>query len=399
MRIFFFTPQLPYPSVSGGVIKSRKMIEYLSARHEVHLFCLLKGSDHDYVDEFSSHVPLAGLRMAAINIPRSIGTYLHSLVRGVPLSVVRNRSRTLQSMVDEAMTVPPDVIFIDHFLMFQYVPEEFRGRVVLHQHNAEYVMWRRFAEFDTRRLRRLVVRLESARVRSYEARIGARANAILAAPNDIEALVELGLPREKFVETLHLGDERLLDAPDIDFAQTELALLCVGTLDWEANRDGLLWFLQDVWPQLKQRFPALRFTVIGRNPGVELQNLASTLPGVELLGFVDDLEPYYARSRVFVAPLRFGSGIKVKVVNALYRGLPIATTPVGAEGLEVESGRDIHIGATPLELATQIGALLQDAAQWTGISKASRALARARYTWQASLQRLDEVIHDPRNLS
>ncbi|MBI3774547.1 MAG: hypothetical protein HY273_03180 [Gammaproteobacteria bacterium] len=176
------------------------------------------------------------------------------------------------------MTVPPDVIFIDHFLMFQYVPDAFRGRVVLHQHNAEYVMWRRFAEFDAHRLRRMVVRMESARVRNYEARIGARAHAILAAPNDIEALVELGLPREKFVETLHLGDEHLLDAPDIDFAQTELALLCVGTLDWEANRDGLLWFLHDVWPQLKQRFPALRFTVIGRNPGVELQNLASTLP-------------------------------------------------------------------------------------------------------------------------
>jgi glycosyltransferase involved in cell wall biosynthesis len=393
-RIFFLTPQLPHPPVSGGVIKSRKMIEHLAARHEVHLFCLLKGSDQHHVDEFRARVPLAALHVAPVRTPRSAGALLRSYLAGVPLSVFRNRSSAMSALVNAAVSLRPDAMFVDHFLMFQYVPDAFDGRVVLHQHNAEYVMWQRFAELDARPLRKIAVHAESRRIRGYEARIGERARTILAAPNDIEALAALGLPRGKFRETLHLGDEELLDAPDIEFDHTELALLCVGSLDWEANRDGLIWFLREVWPLLKRRHPALRFSIVGRNPGAELQSVAGGWDGVRLCGFVDDVEPYYARSRVFVAPLRIGSGIKVKVVNALYRGLPVATTSIGAEGLQVESGRDIYIADQPAAMAEQIGDLLEHKDQWTRLRDSSRALARNRYTWHASLQRVEEAVHD-----
>mgnify|MGYP000170982751 CR=1 FL=1 len=391
-RLLFLTPQLPHPPISGGVIKSRKLVDHLASRHEVRLFTLLKGNDACSVDEFRASVPLEQFQAVPIHIPRSAGNLIRSLWTGVPLSVYRNRSSEMRSLIEESLDLA-DVVFVDHFLMFQYLPEACRGRVVLHQHNAEYVMWQRFAALEKRPLHKLAVWMEARRVRNYEFRIGNKADAILAAPNDIEALVALGLPRDKFILTLHLGDESLLDLPDIEFSRTACRLLYVGSLGWEANRDGLIWFLRYVWPELKRSHVDLTLTIIGPQAGQQLTLVAEKLEGVELLGFVDDLEPYYERSRVFIAPIRFGSGIKVKVVNALYRGIPVSSTSIGVEGLDVQPGRDLFVADDVGTMVEHIGILLTDKARWTQMRDACRTLMREKYTWRETLDRLEEALN------
>lgn len=391
-RIVFLTPQLPHPPVSGGVIKSRKLIEFLAAKHEVHLFTLVKGSDGQHIDEFCAAMPLAGFHSEPIEIPRSMGTFIRSIVAGVPLSVYRNRSLEMQEMVNSQIA-QADVVFVDHFLMFQYVPESFGGRIVLHEHNAEYVMWRRFAAIENNVLRKVAAIAESVRIKAYESRICERSHTVLAAPNDIEALTSIGIPRSKFIETLHLGDEKLLLSPEIIFSKTQPYLLYVGSLGWEANRDGLLWFLKEVWPLVAAKHVGVQFLIIGRNASSEIAVEVSRLTGVALLGFVDDLEPYYAQSRVFIAPLRFGSGIKVKVINALCRGLPVVTTSIGAEGLHVESGHEMFIADSPGEMANDIGALLANEHRWTMMRDAARKLANREYTWDLTLSQVEVAVH------
>ena len=391
-RIAFLTPQLPHPAVSGGVIKSRALIEHLSARHELRLFSLLKNDDADRVPEFRASVPLADFHGVPVAIARSPTNFLKSLAAGVPLSVYRNRSPLMRSLVASTLA-DADVLFVDHFLMFQYVPAEFAGRVVLHQHNAEHLIWQRYASLTPPGLRKAAISAEATRIRQYEREICLQADAVLAAPNDIETLVAAGVPDDRFIETLHLGDESLLSRPDIDFPATELRLLFIGSLDWEANRDGLMWFLEQVWPLLAPRHPGLRLTIIGRNADERLLRTAKSLPGVELAGFVDDLEPWYARSRVFIAPVRFGGGIKVKIVNALYRGLPIATSAVGAEGLEVTSGQEMLISASAEEMALDIGLLLTDEALWTRVRDGARRVARDKYGWRACLERVEDALY------
>ncbi|HVY81204.1 MAG TPA: glycosyltransferase family 4 protein [Steroidobacteraceae bacterium] len=391
-RIAFLTPQLPHPAISGGVIKSRALLEHLSARHEVRLFCLLKNDDAERVSAFRDAVPLADFHGAPVAVPRSAATFLKSLAAGLPLSVYRNRSALMHALVASDLS-DVDVLFVDHFLMFQYVPEQFAGRVVLHQHNAEHVMWQRYANLAPLGLRRAAIHAEAARIRRYEREICLRSDAVLAAPNDIEALIAAGVPDDRFIETLHLGDEALLAQPDIEFAATEPRLLFVGSLDWEANRDGLLWFLEHVWPLLVSRHPGLRLTIIGRNADERLTHAARSQPGVELAGFVADLEPWYARSRVFIAPLRFGGGIKVKVVNALYRGLPVATSAIGAEGLAVTSGRELLISASAEEMALDVGLLLTDEPLWRRVRDGARGLAREKYGWRACLERVEDALY------
>ncbi|MBB6091262.1 glycosyltransferase involved in cell wall biosynthesis [Povalibacter uvarum] len=393
MRVLFLTPQLPHPVVSGGVIKSRKLIEHFADRHEVHVCSLLKGRDADHVDDFRSRVPLAGFHSTPVDSARSAINLLRSFVAGVPLSVFRNRCAQMRDHIAKIIA-SFDVVFVDHFLMFQYVPASYGGRIVLHQHNAEYVMWERYAQVHASVPYRMAAQSESRRIRAYERAIGLRASRVLAAPNDVEALAAIGVPRERFVETLHLGDEALLARPDVEFEDTQPRLLYVGSLDWEANRDGLLWFLREVWPTLLERRGDLQLVVAGRNPGEELTAEAARTRGVQLLGFVEDLESLYATSRVFIAPLRFGSGIKVKVINALYRGLPVVTTDVGVEGLAAVSGRDLLISDDASAMSGGILELLDDSLRWSVMRDAGRDLARREYGWEPSLRRAEAALHD-----
>ncbi|MRS02605.1 glycosyltransferase [bacterium] len=276
--------------------------------------------------------------------------------------------------------------------MGQYIPEDYAGKVILHQHNAEYIMWKRFSENEKYILKKIVTHFEASRVQKYERLICNNADAILAAPNDIDALCSIGIDRGKFHETYHLGDEEMLYSPDIQYSETRRSLLYIGTLTWEANIDGLLWFLENVWPIVSQCDSEVTFDIIGRNPDARILAATAQTERVRLLGFVEDLEPYYNQSRVFLSPLRFGSGIKVKVVNSLYRGLPTVTTSIGAEGLEVETGKHIIIADDPSKMANDLIKLLDDEILWNALRDHSRALMREKYTWDRVFYILDEVL-------
>ena len=111
-----------------------------------------------------------------------------------------------------------------------------------------------------------------------------------------------------------------------------------------------------------------------------------------LTGFAEDLEPYYARCRVFVAPLRFGSGMKVKIVNAFYRGIPVVTTPTGAESLDVQHMQHAAIADNPETMAELCSLLLRDMGAWERLRNNSRHLAARRYTWQQVFDNLEKAL-------
>lgn len=123
------------------------------------------------------------------------------------------------------------------------------------------------------------------------------------------------------------------DAPELPRAAEKDRLLFVAAMYREENRDGLRWFLDEMWPRVKSRRPHALLDVAGAGAGEDLEHMVEGIPGVNLLGFVEDLEPLYAKASSVVVPLRRGAGVKFKVVDALVRGVPVVTTAVGAEGI------------------------------------------------------------------
>ncbi|MBI4773023.1 MAG: glycosyltransferase [Deltaproteobacteria bacterium] len=390
-KILFLSNRLPYPPTSGGAIKRWKVVEYLSEHHDLGIVTVLAEADPTHVDEFTSKIRLSHFHGEVLDRKRNVWNLLLSYLHGLPLSYYRNYSPSLKKHVRQ-VAENYDALLLDSSLMFPYAPRDCPRPVLLHEHNAEYVIWSRFCEVEKNVLKKMILLIEARRIKNAERDCCKTSCAIFAAPNDIQSLAGLGIPRDKFIETYHLGNEEHLDLPDIDFHATEKALLFVGTPAWEPNLDGLTWFISQVWDTLKARHPDLTFFVVGREPGARLRNLVRDRKDIRLTGFVEDLEPYYSRCRVFVAPLRFGAGMKVKIIDAMYRGVPVVTTAVGAEGLGVEDGEHLFVSDTADNMAADTCELLQNERTWTSIRDRSRTLARERYRWDRVFYNLESGI-------
>jgi polysaccharide biosynthesis protein PslH len=395
VKILFLTHTLPYPPVGGGAIKRWRMIQYLVAHQELTVASLYRSADLTWKDRLLSQIqPSQFYGELVADRPRNLPNLLKSYRQGVPLAVYRNRFSNFQEQV--ARIAPRfDLIFLDSVLVFQYVPAGFTGSVILHQHNAEYVIWERFAALEKNPFRKWAALLEARRMGQYEKLAAHRADRILAAPEDRSALESLRIAHVKFVETLHLENDNLLDLPNIDFDKTEESLLFVGALDWGPNTDGLVWFIRSVWELLKRRQPRLKFTIVGSHAQPDFVRLVAGKTDIVLTGFIEDLEPFYTGCRVFVAPVRYGSGMKVKLINAMYRGIPAVTTPLGAESLEVEDGCHLAVAATPEKMVGDILRLLNDKEAWERMRDHARRLAREKYRWDRVLANLEAALTAP----
>lgn len=156
------------------------------------------------------------------------------------------------------------------------------------------------------------------------------------------------------------------------------------------NVDAARWLVGEILPQVWSRHPGVRLHLVGSNPAPEVRALADER--VLVTGHVSDaeLEAYYARCRVAAAPLRFGGGMKGKVLEAMRHGLPMVTTPVGVQGLSAAAFLP-HADA-PGRLADAICTLLEDDAHWCAVSRASVAFIRDHYSERALWRALERLL-------
>ncbi|MFK5895240.1 MAG: glycosyltransferase family 4 protein [Pseudomonadota bacterium] len=382
-KILFITPELPYPPISGGKLKSWKLLEFLSKNYKLSVATILKENDEDQLKNFILETNIDNLIFSPVKKARNLSNLLKSYCLNIPINLYRTYSSYFKQKIKENIA-QYDMVIVDHYEVFQYIPSDYKGKIVLHEHNAYHLMWDRYARDKKHSLSyRLVSFLEAIRVKSYEKKSCQQADCVFASPNDIDTLESIGIDKDKFHYTYHLGDDEQLKLPSIQFKQTTKSLLYIGSLQWEANVDGLLWFLEHVWPGLKEKQTDLHFTIIGKSPDQRLLKAAKNEQNITFTGFVNDLEKYYKNHRIFVAPLRFGAGMKVKVLNAMCRGIPIVTTSVGCEGMQVTNGQHMMIEDTAQEMIKSISQLLKDQNLWESLEKNSRQLIAKKYTWEA----------------
>ena len=390
-KLLFITPELPFPPHSGGKLKSLKLLHALAERYEITLACPLKGDDAAHLKAFHAVSPCARHLHASLDVPRSASSLVASYARSWPLNVHRTFHRELASQID-AIAGQFDVILMDHYEVFSYLPDAFEGLTIYHAHNAYHKIWARYASLPGNPAVRAAAWAEARRVRSYEARVARKSDLVFAAPNDAAELMACGVDGSNIRDTYHLGDDRQLDLPDLQFLHTAKKLMYVGSLGWEPNAQGLLWFIREVWPQLLTRHPDLEFDIVGKGASEDLRTAVEHQPGIRLRGFVDDLQVIYRECRVSVAPLQFGSGMKVKVLDAMARGMPTVTTAVGAEGIAAEHGHHLMISRDAVSMAEHVSLLLDDQALWDRLQVKSRDLVRKHYTWQQLFNNMHREI-------
>jgi polysaccharide biosynthesis protein PslH len=392
MRLLFLTPRALVEARSGGTIKSAALLEHLERLHDVDVASFVRPGEGWRRDAGRTvTVPLHG--------PRSVGRLVASYARRRPLSVERNHSdemsMTVRSLVD---TNGYDVVFVDGWLMAQYLPRGYGGSKLLHQHNAEHLMWERHAELETSPIRRLLVRSEATRVRRYETSIVPRFDVVFAVSEDDRAAL-LAIADVGDVRILpNVADPGLLERPALE-PPREPVVLFFGTLSWAPNLEGMKRFLHDGLRSLQREVPGIRLVVAGAGAPRSLTSLIARMPGVELVRDTPDDESLYRSARAFVDVGLGGSGTRVKILNALARGLPVVATADAARGLDVVDGEHMLVGVDAAGVVRGLSRVVTDDATWRTLSERGRDLVRARYVPRVAFVELDDALSAARERS
>jgi glycosyltransferase involved in cell wall biosynthesis len=169
-------------------------------------------------------------------------------------------------------------------------------------------------------------------------------------------------------------------------------ILTLGTLSYPPNADGIRWFLQEIFPLVQQQVPDVTLTVIGKNPPADFVQRAEQSNGaIEVTGYVDDLTPYMEAAALMVVPVRAGSGMRVRLLEAFARAMPTVTTTIGLEGIIAEADKEILLADEPQSFAAATVKLLNDPDLQEMLAVNGRQVAEARYDWRAVLKQMDAV--------
>ena len=166
----------------------------------------------------------------------------------------------------------------------------------------------------------------------------------------------------------------------------------IGTLNWHPNSDAMMFFLRDVWPQLRREIPDATLDIVGANAPAELVELAARSPGARMHGFVPDVRPYLARASVFVCPIMDGGGTKLKVLDAFSSGKAVLAHPIGLEGIDATPGVDVEVASTPAEFIARAKVLFADPGYRARLGARARELAMAKYSFAAIAANLAAIM-------
>lgn len=251
-----------------------------------------------------------------------------------------------------------DVVHVESVFLTPYLPlirKYSNAPVFLRAHNVEHLIWKRVAQSERNPLKRSYLKHLSLTLRAYECEHVNEYDGVIPITNkDAAVLRELGC--RKPMEAIPFG----VQPADVASVSVEPnTLYHLGSMDWMPNQEGVQWFLDKVWPKVHQMLPQLTLYLAGRKMPEELMNLH--VEGVRVVGEVPDAMAFMASKQINVVPLLSGSGIRVKIIEALSAGKVVVTTSIGAEGINYTDGKDLLIADTPDQFVEQLQRCVENA--------------------------------------
>lgn len=394
MRILQLCPKVPWPPDDGGRVAMRVLaLSLRKAGADVRTLSLNPGKHR--VDPGSLPDEARDLRLEAIDVDTSVTVAgaLASLVRGTSYHVDRFHSPAFEKRLREvAGDEAPDVVLLESLFMLPYVPTlrtVSGARVVLRSVNVEHEIWEGLARGERAFARRLYLRHLARRLRRFEVATLNHVDAIVAVtPEDARTFERLGatVPLQVTPVGIEMGD-----CDDRSGRGDPETLVFLGSLDWRPNLEAAEWFLERVWPLVRRSVPKARFHVGGSNPPPGLSARLRS-DGVRFLGRVPDARDFLSSGAAMVVPLLSGGGMRVKILEAMALGVPVASTRLGATGIGAANGTEILLADDPEELAAACVALLLDRERSLAIGRAGRRRVRESFDADDAGRRLLEFL-------
>ncbi len=420
MHILFLTQIIPYPPDAGPKVKTWHVLRYLASRgHRVTLASFVRPEEEEYVaalkevcDEVYT-VPIRRSRLA------DAGYWIRSNFTGRPFLVERDDLAGMRELIDRILAKKKvDAIHADQMTMTQFVlPRRDRdngsarqvkdGRstaqkeqpyLVFDAHNAVWTILERMRQ-NAPWFLKPIEGLEARRIKHYEGMVVSQFDHTLAVTEPDRLALDEAV---SFYSNGSRKSSNSITVVPIAVDTKELQpvhrqpgsknIVTLGTLHYPPNADGIRWFVQEVFPLIRRRELDATLTIIGKNPPADFYQLQAKYPqSIEVTGYVQDLTPHLEKAALMVIAVRAGGGMRVRILEAFAREMPVVTTTVGLEGIEARPGEDILVEDTPEEFAEAVLRLMEDPGLGSRLAKKGRLLVEQHYDWQVVLTKMDEI--------
>ncbi|MGC8906043.1 MAG: glycosyltransferase [Desulfomonilaceae bacterium] len=387
MRVLWISPKLPFPPESGDKLRQFNLIKRLSQRTEISLAAFVIKREEE---EYASYMRQYCRRVRTFYSPnRSYARRLLAMAsHAVPYYVWRYHSRTaIEYVRNQLAQFRPHVLQIEHTYMGEYVraiPHDMRPPSVLTKHNLDADLAYQSYRLAKGSVAKTFWWLEWKKMSRYEPAVDKSMSALVVmSQEDKNRLLakEQTLPPIEIVEN---GVDTALLRP-LSPVHDPVAIF-VGAFDYLPNQDAAFWFCKEILPRIKEFHVNAKVLLVGRNPSGSVTQLMSD--GVEVHADAPDVLPYYRRAAVAVAPLRGGSGSRLKILEAMALGRPVVSTQKGAEGLELEPGKDFLQADDPTAFAAAVASLIRDRKLYRSIAEHARKTVEAKYDWDIAAQKM-----------
>lgn len=394
MKILWVKPGKLLPLDTGGKLRTYNILRHLSATHDLTYVSHYGGQlDDAYEREILTHLPGTICLNTGARDSTSINSqldYLRQLPWSAPYTVSKFTAPEVQKLLAE--WIPQrrfDVAVCDFLASTLNFPKALSTPTALFQHNVETVLWKRRAKFEVKWLDRVVSKIEYAKMVHFEPLQTRRFHHVIAV-SEADRQVMSSMVDPSNISVVPTGVDLSTYRYDLDARPVGPLVVFTGSMDWRPNIDGVEFFCQEVWPLVLANVPEARFRVVGRDPHPRVKKLASA--SVEITGTVPSVVDHLREAAVFVVPLRIGGGTRIKIYEGMAMGKATVSTTVGAEGLDVQHGRDILLENDPSDFAHAIVTLLRDHEMRRRYEAAAAATAR-KYDWSVITRRFVDVLH------
>ena len=390
MKILMVVPHVPYPPTWGAAVRNYQIVKHLSRSHQL---CLL-----------TSQPPEAPVDRVAIDHLRGLGIELVIVPARAPAgkrlaqvaSIPTTRShlgrifhtaamqRELDRLVADSRF---DVVLLEQSLLARLVIEK-STPVVLDEHNVEFRLLQRMSVTERSTIRRAFALVEFAKFKREELAASRRADwCTFTSSEDLRFMRSVAHLRAAAVVPNGVDLEHYRPRTgEVDHSN----VVFTGNFAYRPNVDAVLYFVHDVLPSILKGNPAVTFTIVGAEPPQEVSRLEGK--AVRVTGRVADVREYLGRAAVAVAPIRFGGGTRLKILEAMGMARPVVTTTVGCEGIDAIPGEHALIAETPEAFADSVLKLLSEPILAERVGTAGRRLVEAKYGWDAAATLMAEVL-------
>ncbi len=283
-----------------------------------------------------------------------------------------------------------DVVVCDFLMPAVNMPDRISIPTVLFQHNVEAMIWQRHFEVQKGMLKKAYLKQQWNKSVEFERETCKKFDRVIAVSREDADVLrrEYGI---ESVDDVPTGVDAEFFSPAANAGRNEYELVFTGSMDWLPNEEGILWFVNEVLPLIREHLPAVTLNVVGRNPTQSLIDLGKHNSSIHVTGSVEDVRPFMDSASAYIVPIRIGGGTRMKIFEAMAMELPIVSTTVGAEGLEVSDGVELLVRDSPQDFADAVVRLLTKREWSTQMGRNAAEAVRKKFDWKQVAEKFSDI--------